>query len=365
MLSDDIFVPFDPDADDGFAGLEATAPTHLRVVPPPAPKTQPAARNGHATGGWDERAADRLIIEDTAEAERLLKSHAMLIGQNGTQPREDMRFGSVSQERPNDERRYVLGLAGITVHMGEIQPGELTLVGAREGMGKTAWAEMMAVTNSREHKVLYATLEMTREEIHDRILARKMGLPLSSYRNELRDNTQRYRDTRMLVASQQLYLWQPPPPERGVASITKRAENGSFDLLIIDYQRRIGGWQPGKEASDIMDYLTDWVKATGIATVLCAQLNRDAAGHRPTNKFFQDTGKMEQVADRCILLHRPFLGKPAYDNIVEVIVSKNRQGACFRNHAHWHGATMSFASMDEYEEQRAPCCQKRQKGGDD
>jgi replicative DNA helicase len=179
------------------------------------------------------------------------------------------------------------------------------------------------------------------------------------------ENTELYQQGRMLVGSFDLLVWQPSKKERSVSSIMQRAVDVSASMLFIDYTRRIGGWKPGDAAGEIMDTLSEFVRTTSITTVLLAQLNREAAGRKPTNANFQDSGKIEQAADRCILLHRPFLGQPAKDTVCEIVVSKNRQGPCFKQHSFWGGATMSFSSMDEHDEAMVQCCKRKRKKGDD
>ena len=305
---------------------------------------------------------DRFILEQPEEAQRMLDGYSLLSGKGAKAEREDLRFGSIPTTRHLDQRRYVLGIDNITMHMGPLRAGELVVVGSREGNGKTAFAERLAMANARDHKVLFATLEMTREEIRDRMVAKKLGIGLNAVAAEQTENSQRYRDARMLIAGYDLLVWHPSNGDRRVEAITKRAVDTSADLLVIDYTRKIAGWEPGKEAGRIMDFLGQFVRESNITTVLLAQLNRAAAQVRPHNAFFQDTGKLEQAADRCLLLYRPFLGQPTKDTIAEVIVSKNRQGPAFRAHTHWRGETMDFYEMDDLDQENAPCCRNKGKG---
>jgi replicative DNA helicase len=329
----------------------------------------PPEKSYSGKAAW--KATEGLRIEDTeawmlqhpTEANALLNVAHGFMGETDAD-RTDIRFGTIPTTRHLDPRRYGTGLAGITTHMGELRPGELVVVGAREGHGKSAWAEMMALSNARDHKVLYATLEMTPEEVRDRMLAKKLGWSLDRLEYEQMENTELYQQGKMLVSSFDLLVWQPSKKERSLAGITKRAVDVSASLLFIDYSRRIAGWKPGDAAGEIMDALSEFVRSSFITTVLIAQLNRDAAGRRPTNANFQDSGKIEQAADRCILLHRPFLGQPAKDTVCEIVVSKNRQGPCFKQHSFWGGATMSFGSMDENDEAMVQCCKHKRKKGD-
>jgi KaiC/GvpD/RAD55 family RecA-like ATPase len=317
-----------------------------------------------ATEGLRIEDTDAWMLRNPTAAQEILKGARMVTGDQEI-GKSDIRFGAIPITRHLDPRRYGTGLAAVTAHMGEIRPGELVVVGAREGHGKSAWAEMMALSNARDFKVLYVTLEMTPEEVRDRMLAKKLACSLEQLEREQREQSGRYKAATALIGSFDLLVWQPEKKDRSIGGIMKRAVDVSAAMLFIDYTRRIGGWKPGDTAGEIMDTLSEFVRSSSITTVLLAQLNRDAAGRKPTNANFQDSGKIEQAADRCILLHRPFLGQPAQDNVCEIVVSKNRQGPCFKAHSFWNGATMSFASMDERDEMMVQCCKKKRKGDDD
>ena len=311
---------------------------------------------------WSGRDVENLAVNDPDTYARYLRGYHALLGDANEAGRDDIRIGSVPVTRNLDTRRYGIGLGGITSHMGELRPGEFLTLGAREGTGKTAAAEMIAVSNARDHKVLFCTLEMTREEIRDRMLGRKLNYPQERLAREREAKTPDYELAMKMLGNLDLLLWHPAKKERGVESILSRAVDTSAELLLIDHARCIDGWTSGNRnnaCDKIVERLFEFARETSITTILLSQLNRDGAGRRPTNKYFQDTGFLEQKPDRCILLHRPFLGQPGRDDIAEVIVSKNRQGPCFRGHAYWHGETMRFSSMDEMDEKSAPCCVKR------
>jgi replicative DNA helicase len=104
-----------------------------------------------------------------------------------------------------------------------------------------------------------------------------------------------------------------------------------------------------------------WTKQTRITLILLSQLNRDAQSKRPLESQLQDTGRLEQEAEKIILLYRPFVGDKHNDNVCEVICAKNRRGPAFRGHVYWTGATTSFHPMTPEQEKAALCCQNRKK----
>lgn len=327
----------------------------------------PATTNGHtaSTGSespWTLAETDALIRQDPDEAARLLRGYHLSLGNGSDVAREDLRFGSIPATIDRDTRRYGIGLGGLTAHMGELRAAEFIVLGAREGHGKTAWAEKLVLANARDYKVLFATLEMTDQEIRDRILAKKLNYSMDRLSYERLEQTGNYKAALAVVSSYDLLIWQPAEKEQHVEAIIQRGVDVSADLLVIDHARCIGGWRSGNfggSCDKIVNTLFKATRETSMTIVLLAQLNRDAAGRRPTNKHFQDTGFLEQKPDRCILLHRPFAGQESKDSVCEFIVSKNRKGPMFRAHTWWNGELMQYSSMDELDESNAPCCRKR------
>lgn len=361
------------------AKTTAISPREPQAAPKPAEPTiaasngqsglkTPANVNGAVPAFQSIDEADRWMLAHPNDARALLQNYAAITGNPELAERTDLRFASIPTTRHIDPRRYGVGLAGVTSHMGELRAGELVAIGAREGHGKTSFAEKFALSNARDYKVLFATLEMTDQEIRDRILAKKLGYSLDRLEYEQAEGTSQYKAGLALVSSYDLLVWAPQKKEKRIESIVERAVDVSADLLLIDHARCLSGWRSGNAggACDaIVEFMFDATRTTNITIVLLSQLNRDAAGRRPTNKNFQDTGFLEQKPDRCILLHRPFAGQNGKDDVCELIVSKNRKGPMFRAHTWWNGERMDYSSMDEYDENNAACCRKRKDRDED
>jgi replicative DNA helicase len=302
---------------------------------------------------------DALILNDPNRAAESLKAFNLLLGKGAEYEPDDTRIAAIPESIEPEVTPFSIGLPAIMEKMHGFKPGDLLAIGAREGHGKTALGTKIALANSREHRVVLQTLEMTREEIRDACLCKLMLTGRSTMLNERVRQTDDYRAARKALAEMDLHV--PAPKnraDRSVKALTKYAEDLSAAVLIIDHAREIAGWQPGSDASKIVEYLGRFAKASGIAVVLLSQLKGDAIG-RPRNDHFQDTTRISQRADRAILLWRPYYGNPSRDRICEIIVSKNRGGPPFRAHAHWVGETMDFWDMAPEEERLVPCCHRK------
>ena len=86
----------------------------------------------------------------------------------------------------------------------------------------------------------------------------------------------------------------------------------------------------GRNKSQISRRLKHLARELEIPVMALAQVNRsseDRTDHRPRLADLRESGSIEQDADTCLMLHRPgrFDGSQE-DNIIEVIVAKQRNG---------------------------------------
>lgn len=266
----------------------------------------------------------------------------------------------------SDTRTYTFGIANIDRSMGVIRPREFVVIGARQGQGKTAFAETSALANSLVYIVMFASLEMQLEDIRDRMIGRLMRVDRESVARLRENDHPDYVKWRDAVEGRNLHFYHPTKKsERSLDAILEATRRVNADMLYIDYTRYIGGWRPGNDAADIVDALSTYAKAERVAVVLLSQLGRDAQDKRPSANQLQDTGRLEQDADKLILLYRPHVGDRLQDNIAEIIVAKNRRGREFRAHVHWVGVYTGLLAMDMDEERVAAmnCCGSRGRKG--
>lgn len=264
----------------------------------------------------------------------------------------------------SDTRRYAIGIENIDRHMGSIRPDDFVVLGARQGEGKTALLETLAITNATKFRVMFASLEMKIEDIRDRMIGRILRLTLDDVERFRKNKSVEYKQGRDSVDSLNLVFYAPEDPNlRTSTAVMEAAEHHEADILIVDYTRSLQDWVPGdtKTNSAIVQSFSRWSKRKNIGVVLASQLHRDAQGRRPLASQLQDTGRLEQEATKVLLLWRPFAGDKFNDNVCEVICAKNRRGPAFRGHVHWVGPTTSFFSMTSDEERAVLCCKPKGK----
>lgn len=307
---------------------------------------------------WDE-------IEQRASRERARQAAPV---RNVIPLDESVHIGDVEDERQDDPRRYGLGLTNIDPGLGPLLPAGFTVAAALPGFGKTSLLEQIAVANAKprangeSYCVFVATLEMMESEIRDNLVGREMGVELEDLTRHRRVNSAEYRAALDAVRSLNLRLWRPPIGKNAdIRTVFQKAERANADMLLIDYTKLLGGWKPGNEAAQIVQYTAAQTKHTGLHVVLLAQLNTDNVGRRPTIANMEDTKALNQASEKLILIHRPFALRKTGDDVAELIVAKNRKGKMFRGHVHWYGPTHTFYSMTREDEAKVECCKPRKR----
>ena len=215
-----------------------------------------------------------------------------------------------------------------------LRNGELTILAARPGNGKTALGGALfrhAVLNGSA--ALFVSLEMSRVELTERFLAAEAGI-----------DTRRLRDGRLSegqwerLAAARRSLDCPrshiddEPSQRmfRIAAAARRLKlRHGISLVVIDYLQLI---QPESErvprheqVAGISRRLKLLARELSLPVVVLAQLNRaseDRAGQRPRLSDLRESGALEQDADAVVLIHK----ETPDARSVEVIVAKQRNG---------------------------------------
>jgi replicative DNA helicase len=235
-----------------------------------------------------------------------------------------------------------LGLGSLDARMRGVAPGQVCLVAARTGVGKTFMlgAILHNYTAREDSGCLVLSLEQPGPEwferqfaIHEDIAHEQVEewAKQGELGHHLMDFLERMRNVRLIEDSVQL--------ENLVAAIeSTRAElKVPLRLVMIDYLGLIGttGRDAYERAARISRGLKRAAKQTHVAIVLAAQLSRQGGdGAEPVSlSMLRDSGTLEEDADFVIGMWRPGkaqdLGPADYDslkNVLRVSLLKNRKG---------------------------------------
>jgi replicative DNA helicase len=233
-----------------------------------------------------------------------------------------------------------------------LRPGQLVVVGARPGVGKSVvsldWARYAAI--QLKLPVLYVSLEMSNAEIMNRLIAAEARVDLGRINaHALTD------DDRKRIAAAQGRIFDAPlvlddSPHVTVGHIRARlrgmARTAPCRLLIIDYLALMTAPKAEsreREVAELSRALKLIAKEFEVPIIAAHQLNREStkrADKRPALADLRESGAVEQDADIVILLHREDIHDRESPRAgeIDIAVEKNRNGprglavAAFQGH---------------------------------
>ncbi len=276
------------------------------------------------------------------------------------------RLSNISD--PEKRKDYIgipTGFSDLDKLITGLNRSDLIIVGARPGMGKTAFALNLArnVAVQSQKTVCFFSLEMSRDQLAQRLLSSEALIESNKLRT---GNLSPDEWTRLTQASQNLspvnfYIDETSGitvPE--MKAKLRRIKN--VDLVIVDY---LGLMQSAKrtenrvqEVSDITRNLKIMAKELQIPVLVCAQLSRgtEAKGksHRPALSDLRESGSIEQDADIVLFMYRDiyYQNENQDPNVqidehkAECIVAKNRHGGLGTVDLYWDGPYTRFSSVD-------------------
>lgn len=256
--------------------------------------------------------------------------------------RDDMlRYIEELQKRSNGEgvKAIPTGFADLDKKMmGGIRRGELWIVAARPKMGKSAFSFNLALNAARDYSVLILSMEMPRDQIHDRNVATlgKIPLPHIIDPREMQDD-EWPRLTAAVGQLEQMNLFIDDQGALRLMDVRMKARQvkrrHGLDLLVIDYLQLMDGEGDSRNAQieSITRGLKALAKEMGIGIVLLSQLNRSLEqrpNKRPMPSDLRDSGAIEQDCDGALFLYRDEVyNENSMDKgICEVNVGLIRQG---------------------------------------
>jgi replicative DNA helicase len=228
-----------------------------------------------------------------------------------------------------------------------LRSGQMVVVGARPGVGKTSFALNLAVQAAEKGaNVVFFSLEMSKTEIAQRLLSARSQIDLQKIRAAKLDRNEDWQA--LTLASQELSnldIVIDDTPGTTVTEIRAKARRllhgKPRGLVILDYLQlvsppaRTRADSRATEVSEMSRGIKIMAKDLGVPVVALSQLSRmseNRTGKRPQLSDLRESGSIEQDADIVILLDRSATPEEAEradrpdEGITEFIVAKNRSG---------------------------------------
>lgn len=255
-----------------------------------------------------------------------------------------------------EDREEYLGLSTgypMLDRMVRLNKGNLVLIGARPGSGKTTIAMNIAeyVATHSKKSVAVFSLEMSREELVKRMLSSASGLDNKKLQNGMFSDTEwtQLAEGAERLATAPIYLDSTNLPVAGMKARLRRMKN--LGLVVIDYLQlmstgnaRLEGNRV-QEISAITRNLKLMAKDLDVPVLLLSQLNRDVEKRndpRPKVADLRESGSIEQDADAVLLLYH----ENPEENDVTLIVGKNRHGETGDVPLYWDRSHSRFLPVD-------------------
>ena len=296
--------------------------------------------------------ADAGRIDSVSPLQRLLLSEADILEERGE-----------TRGRING---LETGYKSLDLVLQGLQPSSMTIVGARPGTGKTAFALgiLIHVGAVVKRPALFFSLEMSRQELAERILASTARIDSSKLRTgDLSDaDWNRAHEAFGYLQSAKVFI--DDNPALTVMDVRARArrirqQNGDLGVVIIDYLQLMSSRGRAEnrqvEVSEMSRSLKILARELQCPVIALSQLSRkleERADKRPMMSDLRESGSLEQDADVVLFLFRPEqYGEVPNDkkSDAEVIVGKNRNGPTRTAHLTWRG---EFARFDNVAEAR-------------
>lgn len=246
------------------------------------------------------------------------------------------------------------GFTALDQVLGGFEDQEFGVVAARPSVGKTAWGLAFAVNAARAGVgVLFASIEQSRIELGQRVLAAQAGVDSRSLRLGVVSRDEQ----RHLVAARddvaRVNFWIDDASHQSFVRIAGNArrlrDRAGVGLVLVDYlqlvdpeDRRVARHE---QVGTVARRLKGLARELRCPVVALAQLNREVEGRKdaPRLSDLRDSGEIEQHADVVLFLHRE--AEDAGDAVErQVIVAKNRNGPTGRAELTFRRDVMRFES---------------------
>ena len=248
-----------------------------------------------------------------------------------------------------------------------LQRSDLIILAARPAMGKTTLVTNLAynVATIEKKPVLFFSLEMSKEQLVDRMLADAANVDSWNIR------TGKLSDEDFLKLSEasgelaEAPIFIDDTPGLSVLEMRTKARRKNHEsqlgLIIVDYLQlmQASGNHAGnrvQEVSEISRGLKLIARELNVPLIALSQLSRSVETRTPPIPQLSDlreSGSIEQEADIVSFIYRPSYyepDNPEVQNITDLIIAKHRNGPVGKVQLYFHPERLRFMSLDRKHE---------------
>ena len=247
-----------------------------------------------------------------------------------------------------------------------LQRSDLIILAARPAMGKTTLVTNLAynVATVAKQAVLFFSLEMSKEQLVDRMLADASGVDAWNIRtgNLSDDDFSKLSEAMGEMSEAPIFI--DDTPGLSVLQMRTKARRAAHDqplgLIIVDYLQLMQGsgrdnGNRVQEVSEISRGLKLIARELNVPLIALSQLSRAVESRSPQVPQLSDlreSGSIEQDADIVMFIYREAVYNPETEreNITDLIIAKHRNGPIGRVELYFHPERLRFMSLDKHHE---------------
>lgn len=251
-----------------------------------------------------------------------------------------------------NKKHFSLGFPRIDKAIGGLDDGDVIIIAARPGVGKSAFSLQMIRKFGRDgYKVGYFNLEMAEKQIYERSIASVSGIDMTRLRlatTFLNDEKEKFdKGNEILRQETNVTTFTGTQTINTIRSIQKK---NAFQIIVIDYLQLIQSISKrnnrAAEVGDISRGLKAIATDFKIPVIALSQLNRASEMNKdkePTMSELRESGDIEQDASVILMIWNC-----NQEDLTEkkIKVEKSRNGYTERETLYFDGKHMTFSTLD-------------------
>ncbi len=260
------------------------------------------------------------------------------------------------QKSGGQVRGVSTGFADLDQMLAGFMPSNLIILAARPGTGKTAFSLNIAhhVTVASRKKIGFFSLEMSKEELVDRLLVSQADIDAWKLKTGKlnQDDFMRLSDAMGVLADAQIFI--DDTPGMSIFEMRTRARRlmteHQIDMIVVDYLQLAHGRTKDnrvQEVAEISQGLKNIARELKIPVIALSQLSRaveNRGDKAPQLSDLRESGSIEQDADVVMFLYRKD------DDIRESVtlkIAKHRNGGIGDVELYFRGDRIRFYGMEK------------------
>lgn len=258
------------------------------------------------------------------------------------------------------------GFGNLDNMLAGLQPSDLIIMAARPSMGKSTMAMNIAhsVALKEKQSVLVFSLEMSKEQLVDRLLAAEAGVDAWNIRtgNLTDEDFERLGEAMGSLSEAPIYIDDSPILSVLEMRTKARREHHKhpLGLIIVDYLQLMSAPQKSsdnrvQEISEISRGLKAIARELNVPVMALSQLSRTVEQRSPQIPQLADlreSGSIEQDADVVMFIYREDYYNPETErqHITDVFIKKHRNGPTGKAEFYFHPDRLEFMPLEKSQE---------------